>query len=510
MSDWSSGYNVDVAYTHGFYKATAPAWLNFIATFDGVSSPRGDWRYLELGCGNGFGLILLAALHPDREFVGVDFNPTHIAHGRGLAEDAGLSNVWFFEADFVDIAQEWPKDWGQFDYIVAHGVIAWLTLPVRKAVIGTIDHAAKPGALVYLSYNCMPGQAPMQPVQHLLRLWQTTEAMKPMDAISSGMRRFQRLIDTNSTMTKALPMIKARVDDMKTDHPHYLVHEYLHDSWHPLWFDEVVHELRSAKLAFLGSTEIGARFPTIALPPKVVEILEDYEDPVVREVMLDVVLNRHFRKDVFARGATPLWPEQHETQLSDTVLCRGNQKLKEDIEFDILAQSISGKADVFRPFVQMLETGPTRISDLLGAQEPPNTEFAHMRKSIMYLLQSGFADLHVPIADTEPAKRLNKVICNHVVAGASYSHLIASENGTVLKPDHTDMIMLAEVSECATLPSPEDLATKLVANLKKRGKMLVKKDATDIPPEGMQPYAISLARSFLSERYQHWQTLGIF
>ena len=86
MSDWSSGYNVDVPYTHGVYKKMGPAWLDLVATFDGVACPGKDGRYLELGCGTGFGLILQAALHPGRDFVGIDFHPAHIAHGRALAE----------------------------------------------------------------------------------------------------------------------------------------------------------------------------------------------------------------------------------------------------------------------------------------------------------------------------------------------------------------------------------------------------------------------------------------
>jgi SAM-dependent methyltransferase len=85
MSDWSSGYNVDLGYTYGHHREISPTWLNYAATLRGVTLPTGDWRYLELGCGQGVGLVLTAALYPDHEFVGVDFNPLHIAHARSLA-----------------------------------------------------------------------------------------------------------------------------------------------------------------------------------------------------------------------------------------------------------------------------------------------------------------------------------------------------------------------------------------------------------------------------------------
>lgn len=111
MNDWASGYNVDVGYTFGFYKEMSPNWLNYVSTLCGFSAPTGPaLRYLELGCGYGYGLILLAAAHPEYEFLGIDFNPTHIAHGRKLAHDAGRKNIQFEEADFVKLAEYWPKE----------------------------------------------------------------------------------------------------------------------------------------------------------------------------------------------------------------------------------------------------------------------------------------------------------------------------------------------------------------------------------------------------------------
>src|SRR3546814_10811048 len=77
ISDWSSDVcSSDLALLHGFR----------------VPDARAPFRYLELGCGQGFGLCLLAALYPHGAFVGVDFNPEHIAHARELAHGAGLSN----------------------------------------------------------------------------------------------------------------------------------------------------------------------------------------------------------------------------------------------------------------------------------------------------------------------------------------------------------------------------------------------------------------------------------
>lgn len=510
MSHWSQGYNVDVTYTHGFYKETAPSWLNFIATFDGVSSPKGNWRYLELGCGNGFGLILLAALHPGHDFVGIDFDPRHVAHGQALAKEVGLSNIQFIEADFTEIAHDWPEDWGRFDYVVAHGIISWLDPSVRQAVVDTINVAAKPGALVYLSYNCLPGQVSTLPIQHLFRLWQTTEALTPSNAITTGMARFEGLMTANSRMTKALPLIEPRIDDMKTSQRNYLVHEFLHDNWHPLWFDDVAREMRGAKLDFVGSAEIGDRFAAIVLPPESFESLNGFDNPVVREVMLDVLMNRRFRSDVFARGSTRLLPERHATLLGETTLCLSDQYKKDGVSFEILHQTVSGKPDVFRPLIEPLEDGPKSISELARVHVHTPSAMIEMKKTAMYLVQSGNAELHIPVADKTAIKQLNRVICNLVAQGAPYGHIIASENGTVLAPHYTDMIMLSEILETPERLAPDKLAQKMVARLERTGQLLYRKGTKDVPQEGMLPYAISLATDFLADRYPRWKALGVF
>ena len=106
-ANWMSGYVSDVAYTLGFYRELAPAFLNFACLVNGVEGPPLDrpLRYCELGCGRGYGTILLAAANPESEFVGIDFNPSHIAEARALATRAGLSNIAFHELSFADAAR---------------------------------------------------------------------------------------------------------------------------------------------------------------------------------------------------------------------------------------------------------------------------------------------------------------------------------------------------------------------------------------------------------------------
>jgi 2-polyprenyl-3-methyl-5-hydroxy-6-metoxy-1,4-benzoquinol methylase len=85
--------------------------------------------YCDLGCGQGYTANLIAAANPAAQVLGVDFNPSHIANARTLANAAGLSNVDFREASFEDIAARPATP--QFDIMAMHGVFSWISAPNR-------------------------------------------------------------------------------------------------------------------------------------------------------------------------------------------------------------------------------------------------------------------------------------------------------------------------------------------------------------------------------------------
>jgi SAM-dependent methyltransferase len=111
----------------------------------------------------GFGLCLLAALHPEGTFLGIDFNPAHISHAEGLRGRLALTNVRFLEADFVALAADpaplgpAPAFGGGFHYVVAHGIATWISEPIQAALLQLASAALNPGGILYCSYNTFPG-----------------------------------------------------------------------------------------------------------------------------------------------------------------------------------------------------------------------------------------------------------------------------------------------------------------------------------------------------------------
>jgi SAM-dependent methyltransferase len=106
MQTWTQGYVADVSYDYSYFPELAPTSLAF-NLLDGRCLPPSleQFTYCELGCGQGFTTNLLAATHPQGQFWGMDFNPTHIAEAQRLATAANLSNIQFSDHSFAEFIE---------------------------------------------------------------------------------------------------------------------------------------------------------------------------------------------------------------------------------------------------------------------------------------------------------------------------------------------------------------------------------------------------------------------
>ena len=73
---------------------------------------------LDVGCGSGHAVNVIATAFPDSRFVGYDFSEEGIARGRREAAELGLTNATF---EVVDVARIVEED--QFDFITAFDAI---------------------------------------------------------------------------------------------------------------------------------------------------------------------------------------------------------------------------------------------------------------------------------------------------------------------------------------------------------------------------------------------------
>lgn len=162
---WNYGYISEVDYIHGYFSELSPARMKLALLSRGIAHSVGrSPSYLELGFGQGLTLNIHAATNSGH-FYGTDFNPSQVANAAELAAAVG-KQVTIWEDSFEDLAAR--GDLPQFDIVALHGIWSWVSDETRAAIQSIARHYLKPGGILYVSHNILPGWSPMMPLRHLL------------------------------------------------------------------------------------------------------------------------------------------------------------------------------------------------------------------------------------------------------------------------------------------------------------------------------------------------------
>ncbi|MGC1888622.1 MAG: class I SAM-dependent methyltransferase [Stellaceae bacterium] len=309
MAREDDGYAADIPYLRDFKPMLAPAWLDHVALVAGIEPParRNGFAWCDLGCGQGVTAAILAATHPAGVFHGIDAMPVHIDHARRLAAAAAIPNLELHAVDFAAaIALELP----QFDYIVAHGVYTWVGPEAQYAMRRFIDRRLKPGGLVYLSYNAMPGWARDLPFQGLLKEFGRTFPGDDFARLAAAAELARTLAGAGVASLAASFIVKELQERPDDYPPAYLVHEFMPSAWQPLYVTEVRRDMATIGLEPVGSATLSENFDWMVLDEAARRKLGAITDPDARELVRDYYLDQRFRCDVFARSNRQLSPDE--------------------------------------------------------------------------------------------------------------------------------------------------------------------------------------------------------
>jgi len=303
-------YVTDVPYLRNFVDDLGPSRLRLAAALNGFAPPPAtDFDYCELGSGTGDTTVTLAAAYPGARFVGVDVNPEHVTFARSMASRAGLANVRFLERDFeglLDGGEALPA----FDYLGAHGVLSWVSAAKRKAVIALAAAKLKPGGLFYVSYNALPGWAAIEPLRRLMVDSAGGVPGTSLDRARHGLALAKLLNDTGAEYFTSNPTARSMLETMRKSGLPYVVHEYLHAHWSPMYFADVAREMAAADLYFIGQIPLHLNYRDLSLPPALVSLFKGVDNRVAFETLKDFALNEFFRSDVYIKGQAPCSAEQ--------------------------------------------------------------------------------------------------------------------------------------------------------------------------------------------------------
>lgn len=275
------------------FAQTHPERLASIATLLGLEPPRlRGCRVLELGCAAGGNLIPLAEQLPDCELVGLDLSARQIADGRQLCTALDLKHVHLVCGSIAEI----DARWGEFDYILCHGVYSWVPPAIQSAILRVCRERLQPQGIAYVSYNTLPGWRMRGAIRDLMR----HHALRfdgPHEQVAQARAILDFLVDASTAADPAYgTLLRQEAEILRGAADSYIFHEHLEEVNEPLWFHEFVQRAALHRLKYLAESDFGSMLAS-GLPPAVAATVHRVAPDVIgQEQLLDFVRNRSFRQ----------------------------------------------------------------------------------------------------------------------------------------------------------------------------------------------------------------------
>ncbi|GIZ51213.1 class I SAM-dependent methyltransferase [Noviherbaspirillum aridicola] len=468
--NWTEGYTVDVEYTASFRPEISPPYLSFACRLHGYEAVAADrpFTYMELGCGRGLTASVLAATNPHGRFYGVDFNPAHIAGGRTLAGTAKLDNLTLIEAGFEDLARGKIADLPMFDFITLHGVYSWVSPATRRHIVEFIGRQLKPGGIVYVSYNAMPGWAGALPLQRLLLEHASAASGSATERLMAAAGLAMRLDAIQADYFTSNGAAKFRLDGFRNDDPRYLVHEYLNADWAPLYHADVMREMMAAKLDFVGRASLDYAFPEIVLSPERRVLVAEIADPCLRETCIDYLRDVSFRADIFMLGPKRMRPEARAASLENAGLALvvpRNQIALEEWSGEVAAGLT---ARIFNAVLDALADGPRTFAELRASPGLAGVRIDTLAAAATLLCRYK-ANLAVIFfrgagADAAPALRLNQALLAEAQRHDDFDVLALPSLGSGMPATRLERLVLHYLASFGAPPDLSMLGELMCAN----------------------------------------------
>ena len=288
-----------VPYPSYSFVQSHPDHLATLATLLGMDPPPvGRCRVLELGCASGGNLIPMAYGLSGSQFVGIDLSARQVTEGQAIIAELGLTNITLRQLDIAEVG----PDFGQFDYIIAHGVYSWVPPEIRDRLLIICRQNLAPTGVAYVSYNIYPGWHMLRSIREAM-LYHTRHITQPEQQVTEA-REFVKFL------AKSIPTeygvfanlfqtwVNFVGENLLDREDAYLLHDELSTFNEPVYFHQFAAHAAAHGLRYLADAQFQSMLVT-NLPPEVGEFLRQSAKTTVEvEQYIDFLYNRAFRQSL--------------------------------------------------------------------------------------------------------------------------------------------------------------------------------------------------------------------
>lgn len=296
-------YTQDVTFNSDFGALQTPVHIATALALSGRQSCDigGHFRYLDLACGNGHTLSLLAEAHPQAEFVGIDINAKHVAHAQKVAQDAGISNVTYICDDILSLQ---ASEHQPFDYCTISGVYSWLDEARQNHIFNQINRLLTANGVLYLDYCALPGIAQTATLYSLIQQVATQYEGSSAERLTAATQLISPLHKQNGPFFENNRQASERFSRMLANPPEDEAHEVLNLKPNAVWSKDIIEKAESSGLTFAGSAGLHHNLPEFS---RHLSFLGDIHKLSVsnQQMLQDVAWNVAQRKDIYCKHNVP-------------------------------------------------------------------------------------------------------------------------------------------------------------------------------------------------------------
>jgi methyltransferase-like protein/protein-L-isoaspartate O-methyltransferase len=288
----------DVPYPGAPFAQTRPERLAAAALLFGLEpAPPEGCRVLELGCGDGENLVPMALALPGARFVGIDLAASAIAQGCDMARRLGVTNVDLRHGDLMEISAAW----GDFDYVIAHGLWSWVPDFVRTRIFEVLRERLTPNGVAFVSYDVYPGGR-LRELTRDLMAWHGRGAKSDADRIARAREILPLLAAAGGPSSAYHAVLRSEAESQSRRPDGAVFHDDLAENHLVVPFHAFAARAAEHGLQYLAEAEFAAM--NLGRVPKDLRsrLPELAPTRIEREQYMDFAQGRYFRQTLLCRA----------------------------------------------------------------------------------------------------------------------------------------------------------------------------------------------------------------
>jgi methyltransferase-like protein/SAM-dependent methyltransferase len=293
----------EVPYHSNPIPQTHPDRLATVALLFGMQAPPLETcRVLELGCAAGGNLLPMAVTLPEARFVGVDLSQRQVAMGQKTIAALGLGNVRLEHCSILDVGPEF----GEFDYILCHGVFSWVPAAVQDKILGICKGNLAPNGIAYVSYNTYPGWHMHRMIREVL-CYHARRYTEPAQRVGQARAFLDFLAGAVPQENNPYGMLlKNDLEFLRQRADWYFFHEFLEEVNEPIYFHQFAERAAARGLQYLGEADV-TMMTVGTVAPKVDQVLRQLASDLIHlQQYLDFLRNTQFRQSLLCHDGIVL------------------------------------------------------------------------------------------------------------------------------------------------------------------------------------------------------------